>query len=244
MALGYRASDADITIIKTALKDNVVVGDIVPYTLKVINNKAQPANIKIKDILPAGFKFVNGSSRVNGKKVMDPKGGRTVTYDKVSLSGNGEMVISYMLVVGSGVTQGEYTNTAMALNSLTGKVVSNIAQATVTVTSDPLFDNALIFGKVFVDKNGNGVQDEGEEGLGGVKLITVRGEIITTDAHGRYHLVDVSGGRWERGGNFVIKLDPRSLPKEYRVSGRNPKVVRVSPGLPSKVDFGVIEVQP
>jgi uncharacterized repeat protein (TIGR01451 family) len=244
MALGYRAADADITIIKTALKDNVVVGDIVPYTLKVINNKAQTANIKIKDILPAGFKFVKGSSRINGKKVMDPKGGRTVTYEKVSLSGNGEMVISYMLVVGSGVTQGEYTNTAMALNTLTGKVVSNIAQATVTVTSDPLFDDALIFGKVFIDRNGNGVQDEGEEGLGGVKLITVRGEIITTDAHGRYHLVGVSGGRWERGGNFVIKLDPRSLPKEYRVSGRNPKVVRVSPGLPSKVDFGVIEVQP
>ncbi|MCX8590523.1 hypothetical protein J3U29_02105, partial [Gilliamella sp. B3825] len=96
----------------------------------------------------------------DGKKIADPKGGKAMTYDSLELKGNGELVINYMLVVGSGVTQGEYTNTAMALSKL-GRVVSNTAQATVTVTADPLFDNALIFGKVFVDRNGNGVQDEG-----------------------------------------------------------------------------------
>ncbi|MFQ1020343.1 hypothetical protein ACGH6R_11120, partial [Gilliamella sp. CG13] len=167
LMLGYRAADADITVIKTALKDNVVTGDIVPYSIKVINNTVQTANIKVKDILPAGFKYVKGSSRLDGKKIADPKGGKAMTYDSLELKGNGELVINYMLVVGSGVTQGEYTNTAMALSKL-GRVVSNTAQATVTVTADPLFDNALIFGKVFVDRNGNGVQDEGEEGLGGV----------------------------------------------------------------------------
>ncbi|MCX8638435.1 SdrD B-like domain-containing protein, partial [Gilliamella sp. B3817] len=240
--LGYRVHNADVTVIKTALKDNVVVGDIVPYTIKVINNSSHKSRIKVKDILPSGFKFVKGSSRLNGKKVADPKGTKAVMYDSLDLTANSEVVISYMLVVGSGVTQGEYTNTAMALNALTGKVSSNIAEATVTVTADPLFDNALIFGKVFIDRNGNGIQDEGEDGLGGVKLVTTRGEIITTDTHGRYHIVGVSGGRWERGANFVIKLDSRSLPKEYKVNGRNPKVVRVSPGLPSKVDFGVTEV--
>uniref|UniRef100_UPI003D3497BF SdrD B-like domain-containing protein n=1 Tax=Gilliamella sp. G0441 TaxID=3384760 RepID=UPI003D3497BF len=69
IVLGYRAHNADVTVIKTALKDNVVVGDIVPYTIKVINNSSHKSRIKIKDILPSGFKFVKGSSRLNGKKV-------------------------------------------------------------------------------------------------------------------------------------------------------------------------------
>lgn len=239
--LGYRSSDADITIAKIALKDKVTVGDIVPYSIKITNNSSRVSTIKIKDVLPAGFKFVKGSTRLNGKKVEDPTGGRTVNSQLIQLKPKGELTFTYMLVVGAGVTQGEYTNTAVAVNSINGKVVSNTSQATVTVTADPLFDDALIFGKVYVDKNGNGVQDEGEEGLGGVKLVTVRGEIITTDASGRYHIVGVSGGRWERGANFVLKLDTRSLPKGYEVIGRNPKVVRVSPGLPSKVDFTVSE---
>ena len=241
MLLGYRSTDADVTIIKTALKDNVVVGDIVPYSIQIINNSARTSTIKIKDILPAGFKFVKGSTRLDGKKVADLSGGRTVTSQVIKLKSNGKTTLTYMLVVGSGVTQGEYINTAKAINSLTGRVVSNTSQATVTVTADPLFDDALIFGKVYVDRNGNGVQDEGEEGLSGVKLVTTRGEIITTDTNGRYHLVGVSGGRWERGANFVIKLDTRTLPKGYEVIGRNPKVIRVSPGLPSKLDFMVSE---
>ena len=242
MLLGYRNSDEDVTIIKMAQKDNVVVGDIVPYSIRIINNSPRASAIKIQDILPAGFKFVKGSTRLDGKKVADPSGGRTVTSQVIKLKSNDEITLTYMLVVGSGVTQGEYTNTAKAINSLTGRVVSNISHATVTVTADPLFDDALIFGKVYVDKNGNCIQDEGEEGLGGIKLVTARGEIITTDAIGRYHLVGVSGGRWERGANFVIKLDTRTLPKGYEVIGRNPKVIRVSPGLPSKVDFLVSEV--
>uniref|UniRef100_UPI003D32FC06 SdrD B-like domain-containing protein n=1 Tax=Gilliamella sp. G0441 TaxID=3384760 RepID=UPI003D32FC06 len=69
IVLGYRVHNADVTVIKTALKDNVMVGDIVPYTIKVINNSSHKSRIKIKDILPSGFKFVKGSSRLNGKKV-------------------------------------------------------------------------------------------------------------------------------------------------------------------------------
>lgn len=243
--LGYCTAGADITIHKTALKDNVVVGDIVPYTITIQNNKATAVqNISIKDLIPPGFKFVAGSARLDGKKIKNPTGNRPVYFESIDLGGSGtassKRTLTYMLVVGAGVTQGKYVNTAEALNR-TGKLVSNTSKATVTVTSDPLFNDSLIFGKVYVDRNGNGIQDAGEEGIGGVKLVTARGEIITTDSQGRYHLAGVDGGRWERGTNFVIKLDPRSLPKQYKLKGRNPQVVRLSPGLPSNIDFKVVD---
>jgi len=245
---GYRSAGGDLTIHKKALKDNVVTGDIVPYTITIENNKATTAfNVMIKDLIPAGFKYVSGSARLDGKKISNPSGNRPLFFGPIDIGGQGagsaiptKRTLTYMLVVGAGVTQGEYKNVAIAVDR-TGKEASNTSEATVTVTSDPLFDNALIFGKVYVDRNGNGIQDEGEEGLAGVKLVTVRGEIITTDAFGRYHLAGVNGGRWERGTNFVLKLDPKSLPKGYKVIGRNPIVVRLSPGLPSKIDFKISE---
>lgn len=203
-------------------------------------------NLTLEDLIPAGFKYVEGSARLDGEKIEDPSGNRPLLFKNIDLDKSGtekgERKLSYFLVVGSGVTQGEYTNTAVAKNSV-NRVASNVSQATVEITSDPLFDDSLIFGKVYIDSNGNGEQDAEEEGLGGVKLATGRGEIITTDEHGRYHIPAVDGGRWERGRNFILKLDVRSLPAGYKVISDNPIVVRTSPGLPSKINFRVKQVE-
>lgn len=245
--LGYRSAAGDLTITKKAAKGTAKVGEIVPYTIIITNNNpTSPAlNVVIEDLIPAGFKYVAGTARLDGEKIADPTGGRPLTFEKMELGAKGgindERKLTYFLIVGTGVTPGDYVNTAVAKNALSGKVSSNTSSATVKVTGDPLFDDSLIFGKVYIDTNGNGKQDEEERGLGGVKLITGRGEIITTDQEGRYHLTDVSGGRWERGTNFILKLDVRSLPKGYKVISDNPIVVRLSPGIPSRVNFAVQE---
>lgn len=247
--LGYRQATGDILIRKVAGKPTAKIGDIVPYTITIENRSESPAlNVTIEDLIPAGFKYVDGSSRLDGVKIEDPEGNRPLRFEKIDLGGstgagveNYKRKLSYFLVVGSGVTQGEYTNSAVAKNQF-NKVASNTSQATVEITSDPLFDDSLIFGKVYIDVNGNGKQDKEEEGLGGVKVITARGEIITTDEHGRYHIPAVDGGRWERGRNFILKLDVRSLPAGYKVISENPIVVRTSPGLPNKINFRVQEV--
>lgn len=246
--LGYRTSTGDIVIHKVAGKSTAKIGDIVPYTITIENISDAPAlNVTIEDLIPAGFKYVDGSSRLDGEKIEDPTGNRPLRFEKMDLGGasgagteNAKCKLSYFLVVGSGVTQGEYTNSAIAKDQF-NRNSSNVSQATVEITSDPLFDDSLIFGKVYIDANGNGEQDAEEEGLGGIKLATGRGEIITTDEHGRYHIPAVDGGRWERGRNFILKLDVRSLPAGYKVISDNPIVVRTSPGLPSKINFRVIE---
>lgn len=248
--LGYRQVAGDIIIHKVAGKATAKIGDIVPYTITIENKSEAPAlNVTIEDLIPAGFKYVSGSSRLDGVKIEDPKGNRPLRFEGVDLGSstgsgteNSKRKLSYFLVVGSGVTQGEYTNSAVAKNRF-DKVASNTSKATVEITSDPLFDDSLIFGKVYVDVNENGEQNAEEEGVSGVKLVTGRGEIITTDEHGRYHIPAVDGGRWERGRNFILKLDVRSLPAGYKVISDNPIVVRTSPGLPSKINFRIKKVE-
>lgn len=100
---------------------------------------------------------------------------------------------------------------------------------------DPTFETPTVFGRVFLDKNQNGRYDPGEAGVSGVKLVSAQGEIITTDSEGRYSLPILNQIR----GNYILKLDSKSLPKNYKITTENPAIVRLSPGMPSEINFGV-----
>jgi hypothetical protein len=106
------------------------------------------------------------------------------------------------------------------------------------VVPDPLFDCSDLIGKVFDDKNVNGYQDEGEPGLAGIRVVTVRGLLITTDDHGRFHLACADVPNELHGSNFIMKLDTRTLPSGYRVTTENPRVVRLTRGKLVKLNFG------
>lgn len=79
-----------------------------------------------------------------------------------------------------------------------------------------------------------------EEGIAGVRLATVEGLVIETDAKGRYHIAGVDGGFMERGRNFIVKVDPATLPKGSEFTTENPRVKRISQGLLTPFDFGVL----
>lgn len=100
---------------------------------------------------------------------------------------------------------------------------------------DQTFETPTVFGRVFLDENRNGYYDDGEAGVGGVKLVSAQGEIITTDSDGRYSLPVLNQTR----GNYILKLDSKSLPKNYKITTENPAIVRLSPGMPSEINFGV-----
>lgn len=78
-----------------------------------------------------------------------------------------------------------------------------------------------------------------ERGIPGVRLGTVEGLLVTTDAHGRYHLEGIEIEHIGRGKNFVVKLDASTLPKNIRLTTPNPLVKRLTQGLPARFDFGV-----
>ena len=78
-----------------------------------------------------------------------------------------------------------------------------------------------------------------ERGIPGVRIASVEGLLIETDQFGRYHVAGVPGGPWERGRNFILKVDPATLPPGSRFTTDNPLLRRVTPGVPVRFDFGV-----
>src|SRR5690606_16051812 len=112
------------------------------------------------------------------------------------------------------------------------------ATAVVEIIVEPIFDCGDIVGRVFDDVNRNGYQDEGEPGLAGVRVATVKGWLITTDQHGRFHVACADLPDARIGTNFIMKLDERTLPTGYRLTSENPRVVRLTAGKMTELNFG------
>lgn len=85
------------------------------------------------------------------------------------------------------------------------------------------------------------IQNEGiaESGIPGVRIATVEGLLVETDQYGRFNITGVSSGDDNRGRNFILKVDPTTLPTGTVLSTPNPLVRRITPGLPARFDFGV-----
>jgi len=218
---------------------NVTKGQLVPYTIKVRNTIGKPLyDISIVDRFPAGFKYVEGSARLDGNPREPRINGRELGWDGLELQFDEERKLQLLLVVGAGVSEGEYVNRAQAINTATGRNVSGEASATVRVIPDPTFDCTDVIGKVFDDCNLDGQQDPGEKGLPGVRVATARGLLATTDEHGRFHITCAVVPDEDRGSNFILKLDDRSLPTGYRVTTENPRVQRATRGKMLRFNFG------
>ncbi|MND57995.1 Serine-aspartate repeat-containing protein D precursor [compost metagenome] len=228
-----------IEVTKTTPMVNVVRGGLVPYVITARNTLAGTlTGLTLTDRVPAGFRYRESSARIDGVAVEPIQNGRLLTWNDLTFAAGETKRLELILVVGSGVVEGEHTNVAFAVNPIVDQVISNLAEATVRMIPDPDFDCTDILGKVFDDRNGNGVQDDGEPGLPGVRLATARGLLITTDAEGRYHITCPMIPNEDRGSNFIVKLDDRTLPTGYRVTSGNPETVRLTRGKFARLNFG------
>ncbi|MFO1467451.1 MAG: SdrD B-like domain-containing protein, partial [Steroidobacteraceae bacterium] len=228
-----------ITVTKTTPLVNVSRGDLVPYTITVANTlDAALSDIDVRDLLPPGFAYRAGSASIDGVPSEPQRAGRQLTWIDQAFAPRQRKVLKLVLVVGAGVGDAEYVNQAFALNNQVNTVVSNVASATVRVVPDPVFDCSDIIGKVFDDRNANGYQDEGEGGIANVRLATLNGVLVTTDADGRFHVACAAIPNEYRGSNFVMKVDPRTLPAGFRLTTENPRDVRVTRGKMVKINFG------
>jgi uncharacterized repeat protein (TIGR01451 family) len=229
----------DIVITKSSPLVNVNIGQLVPYTITVHNTSATVlTGNDIVDTMPPGFKFKSGSATRDGVELAPDVAGRVLRWTNQSLAAGQTRLYKMLLVVGAGVQPGEYVNTAQVVGNLDGAARSNVATATVRVIPDPLFDCSEIIGKVFDDKNANGYQDDGEKGLPNVRLATLNGLLVTTDNEGRYHIACAAIPNADRGSNFLLKLDERTLPTGYRLTTENPRDARLTRGKMSKMNFG------
>ena len=223
-----------IILNKTANKKEVSIGEVVTYTISIGNRAATDIkDILITDRIPAGFKYISDRAILDGSKLGDPEGGRPITFNIGTVGADDTRTLKYQLVVGSGVSFGKYENSAWARYN-DGKIISNVAREYVTVVPDPLFDLGTVIGKVFHDRNENGVQDGGDEpGLGDVQIVTEEGTVITTDKHGKYHLAGITPGR------HILRIDERTLPDGMHLTTDKAVIIDITPGILQKVNFGV-----
>jgi uncharacterized repeat protein (TIGR01451 family)/fimbrial isopeptide formation D2 family protein len=230
---------AAIGITKTTPLFNVTRAGLVPYTITLKNTLGGTLqDLVVIDTLPPGFKYVEGSSRFDGQPLEPVNNGRQLRWENVDLAFNETHTLKLLLVVGSGVNEGEYVNQAQVISSVTGEPASGIATATVRVIPDPTFDCTDVIGKVFDDANLNGYQDQDEKGLGGVRVVSARGLLAKTDEYGRFHITCAVIPNETRGSNFILKLDDRTLPTGYRLTTENPLVRRATRGKAIKFNFG------
>src|SRR5690606_28303312 len=111
--------------------------------------------------------------------------------------------------------------------------VTPVARAGVLVTPGVFSPRAHVVGKVFLDVDGDGRQSAGEPGIGGVRIVTGRGHVVTTDEEGMYHLAGLPPGR------HVLRLDERTLPSGLRAGGGTVRLLDAPLGGLYTVNFAV-----
>src|SRR4029077_3900353 len=228
-----------VAITKTTPLRDVTRGQLVPYVITVSNLVSlQLTGVSIVDRMPAGFTYVKGSALLDGVPTQPSVTGLVLNWNNLTIATSQTRTLKLLLAVGAGVTQGQYVNRAQALNGVSGSALSGEVTATVQVAPDPTFDCTDVYGKVFNDLNRNGVQDEGEPGLAGVRVVTPQGLVAKTDQYGRYHITCAIIPDENRGSNFVLKLDDRSLPTGFRMSTEPVQIERATSGKALRINFG------
>ncbi len=228
-----------LVVTKTTPREEVYRGTGVPYTITARSSLSSTLNnVTLRDIVPPGFVYRAGTASIDGVLVEPTGSGRTLDFTGLSFAVGETKTLRLLLNVGAGVGDGKYTNQALAINAASGTAISNTASATVRIAPDPIFDCSDIIGKVFNDRNGNGIQEEGEEGLSEVTVTTVYGLLITTDEFGRYHVPCAAIPDAFLGSNFIMKLDESTLPFGFLMTSENPEIVRVTRGKLTKLNFG------
>jgi len=234
------AEPAQLRVTKQATSREVRAGDLVRYTVTIDNvGPVDATDARLVDTPPPGFTYVDGSLQVDdADDAAVLAGTNPIRIEGIDVAMGGRATVVYYLRVGAGVGPGRYANHVVA-NDAQGEPISNDASAEVVVGGDPLLDGSLVLGSVFDDRNGNGLQDMGERGVPGVRIASVEGLVMETDAHGRYHLLGIEVDNKARGRNFILKVDPATLPPGTEFTTANPLVRRITAGLPVRFDFGV-----
>ncbi len=266
--VALEAADLSDTLLisKSVNPSRARIGDLVTFTITV-ENTADVAveTLTLVDSLPQGLAYRRDTAQIGGRLSEPAITGRTLRWADLRVGAGETVVATLQTTLTSRADVGVMTNQAWVADSNSGERVTLIAEASVTLIAEAVFQCSDIIGSVFNDRNMNGYQDgapdlralvtdqtydggkfdtpvaptpEGTEaGVPNVRLVTPTGTVITTDGFGRYSVPCAELPK-RAGANFTLKLDTRSLPSGYRVTTENPRTMRVTPGIFTEMNFG------
>ena len=240
----------EIQIIKTGDRAAAEPGDIASYRLTIKNlTNTTLNNPVVTDSLPIGLRYVQNSARasVNGNlvPVVVQENGNNLSFAIQAQipPGNVNALVAYAVTVTPDAVRGTGRNSASvsairADNNYT--VRDGPAIFTMRIRPGIVTDCATLIGRVFVDKNFDGEQQNGEPGVPNAVVFMDDGNRIVTDANGLYSVANVIPGA------RTLVLDISSLPgytlapNLYFIERNSQsRLVRLSPGSLGRANFAV-----
>ncbi|MEY2977453.1 MAG: hypothetical protein RLZZ435_1592 [Cyanobacteriota bacterium] len=246
-----------LRIRKVADRATAAPGDFVIYRITVENlSTSDIQGLVVSDRLPLGFILEEdsvqaqiGSDRVT---VNTRVSGGLVEFQIVNtLTSEGSATAQLDLIYATEVTpdalRGRGRNFALvngdrADNNL--DVNAGPAIATVELRNGLVSDYATLIGRVFVDKNFDGEQQEGEPGVPNAVIFLQNGNRIETDKDGLFSVANILPG-W-----YVGTLDLSSVPG-YTIAPNafvleresQSRMVRLEPGGMARMNFAITPAQ-
>ncbi|WP_026100138.1 DUF11 domain-containing protein [Fortiea contorta] len=240
------ANSAALELIKTGDKAAAEPGDSIVYRLAITNKGTTAAsNLIINDRLPLGIRLINktltGSINNNSIALTANSNSRSISIspvdNSIQLQPNQTLVIVYAGEITPDAIRGTGTNLAIAQ---AGNLTSNPSSHTIRIRPGILSDCGTLIGRVFIDKNNDGEQQNNEPGIGNAVIYIDDGTRIITDNNGLYSLSNVISG------NRTATLDLTSLPgyalapNKYIIEkNSHTRLAKLAPGSMVRINFGV-----
>jgi uncharacterized repeat protein (TIGR01451 family) len=238
-----------VQIVKSSDRASAEPGDIPIYRLSVKNLADVPLNsITVTDTLPLGFNFVSKSVRgeVNGQSVnvTAKREGSVITFNTDSLIPSGSVLnIAYAAQLTSDSVRGSGKNLASVTATRSDnrfQTKDGPASHQLKIRPGIVSDCGTIIGRVFVDKNFDGEQQENEPGIPNAVVFMEDGNRITTDPNGLFSVANVLPGS-HTGALDLSSLPGYTIAPNIKFSERNShsRLVRLQPGGMVRMNFAV-----
>ena len=181
----------DLTVSKQASSAALAAGSYLTYTLNYSNlSEAGALGVTLTDTLPGEVVF-DGMLEQDPVRSPPSVDGQVLTWSIAELPAQAAGSLSYRVHVKPDAS-GSFTNLVEIANVVPESDLTDNQDSVVTTIG--VTGASTIYGTVFDDLNGNGVQDAGEDGLPGVNITLDGTSTATTDQDGGYFFVVMKSG--------------------------------------------------
>lgn len=207
--------NTNLVIQKTADRPSAEIGDIITYQVNVQNStRTDLKELVVRDQLPAGLMYVPGTGKIQQEssvwRSVEPEvvDGNKLIFRLAAMDLGQRASLTYRVRVGANTQPGISVNSAIAEGVYPNgeKTTTQPSEAAVKITNGAFSNRQAVIGRVYSDKNDNGVFDAGDQPIAGARLYTQKGQVVITDSEGMYNFPSLEDGA------LVIRLDPITLP--------------------------------
>ena len=212
-------------------------------------------SIQVLDTLPVGFELRPDSPRAAVGTIRVPvtlgQSGAATTFDfgALTLMPGQTLSLAYALLLTPDALRGDGKNSAvvtanalMTMNgtTMTSPVSDGPAVFALGVRQGILTDTGTLLGRIWIDRNRDGEQQDGESGLPGAVVLLDDSTRIVADANGLFSLAAVPAGY------HSAVLDMQSVPGYVLARGRfkerrsQSRMVHLTPGSMARLNFAVV----